>query len=767
MDLKTPDEGLYAFGQFHLDPRARSLLRDGEPVPLTNRVFETLLVFLRNPGRVLGKDELMEAVWPGRYMEESSLKQAIFTLRKALGDDTQYIATAAGRGYSFTAPVQRIAASAASATGAIGSATSTEQSRVVQSTAAKPGRSFISIVALSGALLMLLAGAAAYWLSRAPAPPARIRVVVLADFQNLTNDPALGTVLGKVLQVDLAQSPHLNLLTRQQIDQTLKQMERPGGTPLTAALAQEVCARNGGDAVLSGTVARAGALFLVTLEAIDCRLGRDIVATKGNAKHEDQLPGSLDDLAVKMREGLQESGDSIRDFDVPIAQATTSSFEALKAYSLGEQLRIHGDNAAALPFYKHAIELDPSFALAYEQLGNAYFGLRETELGKANYQKAFDFKARTSEREKLGITANYFQRLGNAEEAVRAYRLLTQTYPQDWSPWANLANLLTGIARYPEAVAAGREALRLNPLHYGPYSVLARALKRSTRFAEAMAVCRLATARGFDNWDVHGLMYEIAFAQDDAATMAAAVAKEKGKPTETWMLDYEAWAAATEGRVRQSRVLFERAIEIAREQGADSAEDAATFTEDYITAVAVLDSEEEAHQLALGRMGADKGEYESFALAMAGDYADAENAAAALAKRFPRSTEVNDADVPTTLAVVALGRGKPDEAVGVLEPALTSELRDFWTPWLLGRAYLELKVPFKAAVEFRKILANRGVDGTSPLYPLAWLGLARALNMQGSNAESRRAYERLFAFWKNADPDLPVLLEARAEYSKL
>ncbi|HWY15056.1 MAG TPA: winged helix-turn-helix domain-containing protein [Rhizomicrobium sp.] len=786
MDVRTPDECRYRFGPFLLDPAERLLTRDGTPVALTHRVFETLMVLVRNPGQMISKDELMEAIWPGRYMEEGSLKQAIFTLRKALSgetDDTQYIVTASGRGYSFMAAVERIAPiakpQAKAQSESIGepsaAADATPKESRDQLSPAFPGaraararRPTIHNLVWGGAATFLIIGIAAVaWQRSVPLAPAQPKMLVLADFQNFTSDRALGTVLGKVLEIDLAQSPFLNLMSQLQVSQTLQLMERPKDAPLTAALAQEVCARNQANAVLSGTVAQVGSRFLVTLEARDCNAGANIAEAKADTGRIENVPSVLDALTAHLRAGLNDSSASIPKFDVPIAQATTASFEALKAFSLGEHARTSGDNATAIAFFKRAVELDSSFALAYAELGSAYFGLRNGELGKAYYKKAFGLKDRTSENEKRWISAVYYERVGNFTEALRSYQLWTQTYPRDWLAWTHLANLLTGMARYKDAITAGRDTLRLNPAHYAPYFVLASAYKRANRFADANAIGRLAVARGLDGRDMHGLLYEIAFAEGDATTMAAQVAKEKGRPNEPWMLDYEARGAATAGQLKRSGVLFENAIGTAREQGPDLREEAANFLEDYIETLSVFGLKQDARKLADASAGLEDNQYAPFAFAMAGDFDRAARLAMALGNRNPDSTEINDEVLPVARAVIALGHGNPNDAIAALNPSRPYELRDFWAPYLRAQAYFEMKAPDAAAVEFRKILANRGVDGTSPLYPLAYLGLARALHSEGRLDESRASYEKLFAFWKNADDDLPALMDARREYTRI
>jgi DNA-binding winged helix-turn-helix (wHTH) protein/tetratricopeptide (TPR) repeat protein len=770
VDKSLRSTGVYVFGRFRLDAVRRTLTRDGAAVALSARVFDTLLYLVGNPGRVVPKEELINTVWAGRYVEEANLSQTVFVLRKALkdaGEEDSFITTVSGHGYRFTAPVRAEIKGPPPAAGVPPLDGAALTAAPARSGSSAEWKIRWRAVAGTAAVLFVAVLIALALNRRAASPPASSSVVALADFQNLTNDPALGTVLGKVLEIDLAQSPIVSLMSPQQVTQTLRQMERPENAVLTPALAQEVCARNQGTAMLSGAVGAIGNRYLVTLEARDCNTGKNIAQAKGEADHIEDVPGVLDALTVTIREGLNDSSASVEKFDVPIAQATTSSFEALKAFSMGERSRANGDNAGALPQFRRAVELDPSFALAYSELGSAYFGLRETELGKANFKKAFDLRNRTSENERLQIAATYYERVGNWVQAVRSYQLWTQTYPQNWLPWAHLSNVLTSVARYTESIAAGREALRLNPAHYGPYSVLARAYKRATRFADAKRIGRLATAKNLDGWDMHGILYEVAFAEGDSATMAEQVAKEKGKPTETWMLDYQAWAAATAGKLNESRALFEKAIETAREQGPDSREEVANFVEDYIETLAIFGLNQEAGKLATTATGLEDSEYAPFALAMAGDFNRAKMLATALAKRHPDSTEINDSDLPLVWAIIDLGQGKPAVAITALKPALPYEMRDFYTASLLGRAYLETNAPDKALTEFHKILSNRGVDGLSPLYPLAWLGLSRALKMQGKIPESRAAYEQLFAFWKDADGDLPILQTARNEYARL
>jgi DNA-binding winged helix-turn-helix (wHTH) protein/Tfp pilus assembly protein PilF len=754
-----------------LDPAERLLKRDDIVVPLTHRVFELLLALVRSHGRLLTKDEIMHAVWPGRIVDEGSLTQAIFMLRKALGsanEEGRYIVTVPGRGYRFNAPAEIAPDSTIAAREVPFPASTSSPETAATAREAKSPRIAMRYVAGFSMLAILAAAAAIFaWHRSGVLRTGKPTVVVLSDFQNLTDDPALGTVLDKMLEIDLAQSPFLSLISPQQIAETLRLMERPADSPLTPKLALDVCARNQGSDVLSGGVAAVGERFVVMLQATDCNSGKSIFESKAEVDRKEDLMHALDGVTARLRESLNESSASIRKFGVPNAQATTTSFEALRAFSLGEQARAAGDNAAAIPLLKHALDLDPSFAIAYEELASAYLGQSEPEMAKTNYRKAFDLRNKVSEIENLRITSHYDQFIGNVPEAIRAYRVWAQIYPQDWVPQSNLANLYTDIADYPDAIEAGKEALRLNPEHANPYVVLARAYKRSTRFADAKAICRQAISKKLDGLSVHSLLFEIAFAQHDPAMMAEQIAKEKDSPGMSDMLDYKAWAAATEGKVRQANALFAQAIDAARLHGSDHEEQVSEYFTDNIAMLADFNMNDQAARLISKATGIDGNDDAPFALARAGEIERASRLSSAFGSRYPDSTMVDKVFVPMIQAAIYVKQRRPQDAVRILQPALPYELRDFDMPSLLGQAYLTMNEPGKAAAEFKKILANHGVDGISPLYPLAQLGLARAYRAEHNIVASKEAYKLFFSDWKDADPDLPLLRDAKAEYTML
>jgi DNA-binding winged helix-turn-helix (wHTH) protein/tetratricopeptide (TPR) repeat protein len=775
--LSVSDDGprFFEFGPFRLDAAQRVLLRDGRAIALQPKAMDILLLLVRNPGRLITKEELLSGIWPKLVVEESNLSQNIFLLRKALGDGDgghRYIVTLPRRGYKFVEPVsipQGEAAAVVANPPTLPSDTmGVTEDAPPQHAPSRIQTPFLGAAILGAAIaLVVIALAGSAYFRHSPLVKERSRVLV-TGITNLTNDPAFDTVPGNVLEIGLSQSPFLSLIPPQQISKTLQLMERPVDAKLSAELGREICLRNQGKAVLSGAIAAFGSRYVVTLDATDCSTGERIVQSKSEAVRKEDVPHALDGLTTSMRANLGESLASVRQFDVPIEQATTGSFEALRAYSVGEQARLKGDNAAAVPLFKQAIELDPSFALAYGELAAAYVGLRHPELARSHYQKAFELKDRASENERLWISAEYFKYVGNAIEAANSYQTLAKLYPRDGRPWESLGDMYTRLARYADAVDAAKEGLRLNPDDSRAYVILARAYKRSNRFIEANAIGRQAEDKGLDGWPMRCLLYEVAFALGDAQKMSEQVAKETGKPSEDWMVLYEAWGAATAGRIKESRVLFEQAIALTETSGEqDHAATTSEFYTDYVQMLGLYGLTQEARQLIAKAPGLETNDDAPFALALAGDFGRAAALERELGKQYPDSTLVNNMTRPKAQAAIALGQLRPQDAIVALQPAQRLKLQTFDVPYLLGQAYLQVNAPIQAAAEFGAILENRGVDALSPSYALAYLGLARALRMQGNIQKSRAAYEHLFAFWKNAEPDNPVLVRAREEYSVL
>ena len=753
MDISVREKGFYAFGPFLLDPIRRSLTRRGVPVVLTPKAFDALCYLVENPGRVVSKDELLSALWPGRVVEEGNISQTIFTLRKALSDggDTEgFIVTAPGRGYRFAAEVGLESWKPP--------ADMTDLPHPAPPAPVQPGRYSRPAVA---AVLVVVAVAAAVLIWRWSVPfPSADTAVVLVKFQNMTADPVFDSVLGKALEVDLAQSPFLKLLTERQVQDTLALMTRPKDEKLTPETAQEVCARNEGRAVIDGAIAALGTKYLLTLTASDCLSGKALAEEKEAADSKEMVVPALDRLAGRIRARLGESRDSLAKFDTPLLPEKTASFDALKAYSEAHALYEHGKRAEAIGMFQHAIELDPNFVMAYADLAAVYGSMHEEALDSANITKAYALRDAVNERQKFFILAHYHRSATkDLNETVRTYRLWTETYPQDASPWANLASTETWMGDYGPAIEAAKRALALSPTVESSHVILARAYEHAGMLDQAHAVCQQAIDKNIAGEDTRGLLMQIAYAQHDEALVAQQVDWAKGKPGERAMRVELALIAFSQGKIRQAMALFDEIVELGKQQG----------LHDYTAAArarSIIDFglKDQARQI-LDQLGDETSPRDYlFALAEVGDEARVNAVLRKNLSESPTDTLLNDFYAPQVRAALALRHGHGADAVAALRPSIPYELRVFDVVYLRGLAYLAASDGDGAAGEFQKVLNNQGVDPVSPLYPLSRLGLARAEALRKDFPAARRDYEAFLDGWKDADADLPILREARDEY---
>jgi DNA-binding winged helix-turn-helix (wHTH) protein/tetratricopeptide (TPR) repeat protein len=773
------DSRIYRFGAFRVEPGARSLTVNEQPVPLTPKAFDLLLYMARNPGRLLTKEELLAAVWPDSIVEEGNLSQNVFLLRKALaetGKENRYILTITGRGYQFAAPMET-EASQLVVHAAITQTTAIVEEEYFDSLPEKlpdrllaAGRRSRRWIWVGSAALAVMAvgGAIAYRAARPPIPSGHRRIVV-ADFVNHGNDPAFDLTLRRALEIELGQSPYLSVLPQSKVAETLRMMGREANENLSEPTAREVCARNSGQAVIAGEIVSVGSHYLVTLDALDCATGNAIWRAKAEATSKEDVLGSLDRVTEQVRRQLGESPHSIKQFDVPIYQATTRSFDALVAYSKGNAILASSNAAGAIPLFDRAIELDSKFALAYEGRGSALYNLQEHKRAADDYAKAYALRDGATETEKLAIAAHYYRSVDeDLERTADTYRVWTKLYPSDNAPWENLANTYILMGRYRESVAAAREALKLEAKSVQAYVTLARAQKKANLFEDAKATCREAFAHGLDSWHLHSILFQIAYAQQDQDGMARESRWDKGKTTENETLDNLAFAAATGGRIQFAHQVFRAAIEASRREQLEDFPAAVLLDEAQVDLFAgfLREAQSEAEKVSLDQE-TEVSTQAGITAALAGGTAYAAEVIARMRSDPRRSVLRDRVDIPLLQASVAIYRKRAGEAVGLLEPAQVYELRDYIIPFLRGRAYLEAKIPDRAIAEYRAITDNPGIDPISPMYPLAYLGLARAHSLEGKRVESRAAYERFFELWKDADANLPVLREARREYAKL
>ena len=557
---------LYRFEGFVLDPLKRTLVREGRVVGLSSKGFDVLTYLVRNPGRVVEKEELLQAVWPSAFVEEGNLAQHISGLRKALGDRADVIVTIPRQGYQFTAAVERESSTAAvpqAHGGDVIVQTVRERARVVMEEvtprrdALPMPRRRLTRLRMVGCVLGLAVIAAGAWLvwQRARQPRSGdIRKIVIADFDNRTGDEVFDFVLKNALEIDLEQSPLLTTVSLAETRRTLQAMERSPDERLTAPLAREVCERNEGQAVLSGSVIRLDSRYVILLDATNCITGKRLVALQSDAAGKDGVLDALGDAAVRMRRKLGESLRSVESFDVPIEQSTTPSFDALLAYSHG----LHcGDQDDALAYLERAIQIDPNFAMAYESIGVVQGNRHNMDAAKDAFAKAYELHQPVSASEQFIITARYYEIVQeDTELAIRNYVLWLKSYPLKGWVWATLANAYTQVGRYPEAIEAGERSRTVAPDSGFSYIVLARAYKRASRFDEAQAVCNESLRRGLGGWGIHSILLQIAAARHDEAAMQRENVRDAGKPTENQTLDDAAYGEATMGRLHHADELF-------------------------------------------------------------------------------------------------------------------------------------------------------------------------------------------------------------------
>jgi serine/threonine protein kinase/tetratricopeptide (TPR) repeat protein len=592
--------------------------------------------------------------------------------------------------------------------------------------------------------------------------------ILLTDFTNTTGDSVFDGTLKQALAVQLEQSPFLNVYPDQRVRKALKFSGRSEDERITVPVARDLCQREGIKAVLSGAISSIGSSYVVTLEALNCVTGDTIGRQQAEAPSKEKVLQALGTAAKEIRGPLGETVSSIEKFNAPVDQATTSSLEALKAYSMGDEKRSREGDLEAMPFYKRAIELDPNFAMAYARLGAVYGNLDEDTLAEANAQKAFDLRDRTSELEKFYITAHYYSNVtGDAPKAIENYELWIQTYPRDWSPQINLAAEYSNLGEPEKALRYALEALRLQPDDRLPYQNLVYIYMTLNRLEEAKAIYKQAVEKKLDGLAFHQARFSIAYVENDAPEMERQAAWGNGKPQEYIFIMGKAQIAAAHGRMKEARELYQQAFDSAKKNnlpsGAAMAAGLRGLAECWFGDPAVARSWA-TQSLDLYH---DQEGWPAAILALAGDSARPEKLIAERTAKNPKDTFLQQIAIPQVRAALEIKRGNPASAVEALKPAAAFERADPGTPFYRGMAYLAMKSGTEAAAQFREITDRKSFFPLSAFHPMSQLGLARSLAMAGDAASARSAYQDLFAVWKDADPDLPLLKQAKAEYARL
>ena len=777
MQQHGPTGRFVRFGSFEADLLEGKLTKKGNRIRLQQQPLRILALLLEHPGQLVSREEICQKLWSDDTFVEfdDALNTAVRKLREALNDSAdnpRFLETVPRRGYRFVAPVAWLPEPQAVAT---------IRSRVRR-------RPYLWLAA---ALIVAGAAIGGFWhLRRLGSRITPEDTIVLADFANSTGDSVFDDTLKTALSVSLQQSPFLNVVSDSQVAKTLQLMTRPASTKLTPEVARELCQRAGSEAYVAGSIAGLGSEYVLGLKAVNCQNGDTLAQEQVTASSKEKVLDALGESASKLRGKLGESLATVQKFDVPLERATTSSLEALKAFSLAIKACREKGAAADLPFSKNAVEIDPNFAIAYLEVGIDYLNLGEVERANEYFSKAFQLREHTSERERLRIVAEYYRNVtGELDKAAQAYEKEIECYPRTGG-YNNLGIVYGDQGQYEKAMEATRQATMRLASDRATTDNLANFALALQRFDEARRIIDEAQARQGDDFVMHGALYALAFVGANSAVMAEQQQWFAGKPEyENFGLAFASDTEGYNGHLSKARELTKLAVDSAiradsKETGAIWQANAALEQAAYGNAAAARQSAAEASKLAPTSQGVEV--EAALAFAMAGDTARAESLAQDLARRFPLDTQMQSLWLPAIRAQVALDRKNPHSALTTLQAASHIELGEIsfvnnisclYHVYVRGEAYLAARQGNSAAAEFQKILDHSGIVWNCWTGALAHLGVARANALQartsqGADADAARTrafanYKDFLTLWKDADPDIPILKEAKAEYAKL
>jgi eukaryotic-like serine/threonine-protein kinase len=720
--MSTDQKLVYEFGPFRVDPDKQVLLRGEQPIPITPKAFEMLLVLVRRSREVITKDELLKTVWPDAFVEEGNLSQNIFLLRKALGDtgdQRQYILTLPGRGYRFAAQVRTVTDTGEALVAQMSSRTEivVEEPDVEETSGAPPTLSgaphsalpapsprrlkWIVPSAIAAAIVLAAVGGFLLLRPKRPITLGDRNAVLVADFVNLTGDPVFDNALRQGFEIQLQQSPGLMVLSEARIQETLRLMGRPADSRLTGSLARDVCIRAGGAAVLESSIQTIGPGYLIHLRATGCQSGDLLDQEQVQVQGKQDVLGAVGRLTSGFRQRAGESPATLQKHDLPLAQATTASLEALKAYSLGLKVVAVQGEEASIPFFKRAVELDPNFAMAYAYLALMYGSTGASDLASQNARRAYELRDRASDNERFFISAYYLGRaIGNQEKAHQVCKEWAQSYPHDPQPHAFLSGFVSAVlGNYEEAISEGRQLVTFAPDSAFSYVNLGEDALYVDRYDISREAIRAATERRMDEPLLLVLRYDLAFTQNDIQGMQAAVDAAHGKPDAMdLLLDRQAFSLAYHGQLRRARVLSRQGIDIAQQQG--DHERAAQFAVRAALREVFFGNMQDARQDADTALSLAHNREVSYgaavALALAGDIQKADSLAAGLERNYPEDTSVRFNYLPVIRAVVALQGGEPAKSIEILEVASPYELG---TPRSASTGFFGSSIPSSSAAK--------------------------------------------------------------------
>jgi serine/threonine protein kinase/tetratricopeptide (TPR) repeat protein len=715
-----------------------------------------------------------------RYQHASDLRADLKRLKRETSGRSMVLPASEAEDEAPSTPPRKISSGRrkpAAGVSAVGAPLYPEQARGDAAPLQARSKQWLMFATLA---VLLAAAGGGYFHLRHSAPKLTDKdPIVLADFTNTTSDPVFDDALKRALAIQLEQSPFLNVISDERVGGVLRLMNRSGNERFSQDVAREVCIRSNSKAYLTGSIASIGSHYLIGLKAVNCQNGDTLASTEAEAENRDAVLKALSEAGGQLREKLGESIASIQKYNKPLDQVTTSSLEALEAYSQGARIQYASDFDAAFPYYKRAIELDPNFARAYAAVGTYYLTHNQASLAISNYKKAFDLRDRVTDRERFYIEAGYYGNVsGELEKARAAYSQWAQTYPTDDIPEGNLAAIDSGLGRFETSLAESQKSLAITPDSVIGYGNLVESFLALNRFDEASAAYREAVKRNLDSPFLRLTRYYLAFVQKDSAAMQEQFNWAAGKPAvEDVFLAAQADTEAFFGRLSKARDLSQRAADSAKRAGAP--ETAAMWTITQALGEAEFGSSARARQSAATALalapGRDVELLAALAYSRTADALPAQKIIDKLNRESPVNTIIQNYWLPAIRASLELNRGSATAAIDLLQPASCCELGTpqqfqygtLYPAYIRGLAYLKAHQGPQAAAEFQKILHHRGVVLNFYTYPLAYLGLARAYALSGDKPKARVVYQDFLALWKNADPGIRAFEEADFEYSNL
>jgi eukaryotic-like serine/threonine-protein kinase len=788
MDSSAQRGLVYRFGVFEVFTESRELLRHGHRVKLQDQPFQLLLLLLENPGEIVSRELLQQRLWPGNTFVEfgQSLGTAVTKLRQALGDDAdnpRFVETVPRRGYRFIAPVDRRDAFDAN----LFESSSRPREVVDESQKASFNASSLSSISKGRPVIWLAIVVAgligffvAYSIHRRNAFALSPKdTIVLADFENTTEEPVFNDSLRQGLIVGLAQSPVIHVLSDRNSTVIFRQMGHAPDTRMTGQVAVELCRRVGGKAEVQGSISSLGTSYLVALAAIRCDTGKPIAREEVEALQREDVVGALGKATAQLRARLGESLPSIRKYNAPLEQATTSSLEALNAY--GEALSTwdaKGD-MASLPLFKKAIELDPNFAMAHGGLATVYNNLGETALATENVTTAYKLRDRVTEAERASIDARYYLYVtGEVDKAALTYQALAQDYPDSAGSLNHLGTTDMKLGRNEQAIESFRRAILLDGTRATTYGNLAVSLLRANRMQEAISVLEQAEKRNLHTDYLLQVNYWVAFLKEDQERMARILQQSSQVPgAGALLLSEQADTESYHGHFEAARELSNAAADQMKHDG--DKESAATC----LAHAAVREAQ-------VGYAGSARSEMEeadkitddktiatlsALVAALTGDSKRAATLVERLDDQHPHDTFLQSYWLPIIRAEIELGKGRAEKAIILLAQterfdfAVADEFstNSLYPVYVRGQAYLAAGNGDKAAAEFEKLITHPGMVMNLPLGSLAYLGRGRALSLAGRSSEAADAYRSFFRLWKGADSNIPILRQAHEEFDRL